>query len=142
MKRLTYFLIFIVLTSLFSCSVSEKEQIKLLEEQVLAEHDEVMSQMDKINQRQRKLRAYLQKADTEQINPRFVQNQIADLKKADAAMMDWMHQYKSPAELAPEKASLYLRDQLAKIKQVKKQVESALANTEKTKPDNENTTKT
>jgi hypothetical protein len=131
MKNRLYYLILILLTSLNSCSISEKEKVKLLEEQVLREHDEVMSQMDKIFQKQRKLQASLQKADTSQINTQFVRKQIADLKNADVAMMDWMHQYKSPMNLAPEKASTYLQDQLVKIERVKKQVAKALANTEK-----------
>jgi tetrahydromethanopterin S-methyltransferase subunit B len=131
MKHSTYFLIFILLTSLYACSLSEKEQVKQLEEQVLKEHDEVMSQMDKINQKQRKLQAYLQKADTTQINTQLIRNQITNLKKADAAMMDWMHQYKSPTNELPEKANIYLQDQLVKIERVKKQVANALDNTEK-----------
>ena len=87
--------------------------------------------MDKLFQQQRKLQASLQKADTSGINTQLVRQQIADLKKADAAMMDWMHQYKSPTDLAPDTASMYLQDQLVKIEAVKKQVDNALAITEK-----------
>ncbi|WP_147275674.1 hypothetical protein [Adhaeribacter pallidiroseus] len=129
MKHYAFSLIFLI--SFFSCSLSEKEKLKQLEEQVLTQHDAVMSQMDKINQRQRKLKAYLQKADSTHMDTKLIQNQITDLRKADAAMMNWMHQYKNPADLSPENASIYLEDQLFKINQVKKQVTSALANTEK-----------
>ncbi|PSR52563.1 hypothetical protein AHMF7605_02990 [Adhaeribacter arboris] len=131
MKHWSRYLILIILTSLYSCSISEKEQLKKLEEQVLTRHDEVMSQMDKIYQKQRKLQTYLQKADSTKSDGKLVRKQIVDLKMADEAMMDWMHQYKSPTNLTPEKANLYLQDQLVKIKQVKKQVEGALANSEK-----------
>ncbi len=131
MKNWPSYLVLILLTCLYSCAISEKEKVKLLEEQVLREHDEVMSQMDKIFRKQRKLQASLQRADTSQTNQQLIRKQIADLKKADAAMMDWMHQYKSPTDLAPEKASMYLQDQLVKIRRVKKQVAKVLANTEK-----------
>ncbi|QMU29119.1 hypothetical protein [Adhaeribacter radiodurans] len=129
MKRYPgYLIITFIFISLCSCAKSEKEQLKQLEEKVLAVHDEVMGQMDKIYQKKHKLQASLQKADTTQMNTRVIRNQIADLKKADDAMMDWMHQYKSPADLSPEKANVYLQDQLVKIELVKKQVTNALAN--------------
>lgn len=131
MKHCIYYLIFILLINLGACAKSEKEQLKQLEEQVLTQHDEVMSQMGKINQRQRKLKASLQNADTTQMDVKQIRQKITNLKKADDAMMDWMHQYKSPSDLSPDQAHDYLQDQLVKIERVKKQVTNALANTEK-----------
>ncbi|QNF34045.1 hypothetical protein HUW51_15430 [Adhaeribacter swui] len=131
MPNRSYLIILWLLLNISSCAPSKEEQVKQLEEKVLAVHDEVMSQMDKINQRQRKLKASLQNGDTTQLNVSQIRQQITDLKNADAAMMDWMHQYKSPTDLAPEQATIYLQDQLEKMEQVKKQVANALSNTEK-----------
>lgn len=133
MKRKGYYLILLFLVSHYSCTLSEREQLKQLEEQVLNQHDEAMSRMDQLNQLQNTLRTYLKQADTVQIETQLLRNQITDLSRADVAMMDWMHQYQSPDSLPAAVAQMYLQDQLVKIERVKSQMDSALTNAEKTK---------
>ena len=68
----------ILLLLVSSCSFSEKGKLKQLEEKVLHQHDEAMSQMDNMNKLQRKLQAYLIEADTNQIQVKQLQKENAD----------------------------------------------------------------
>ena len=128
-----YWVSYIILFLLLSrCSFSEKGKIRQLEEKVLHEHDVAMSHMERVNSLQRKLQTYLQKADTTQIHGKQLRKQIHNLKRADAAMMDWMHQYRSPDTMSAHAARIYLQDQLQKIKMVKQQMDTALTRANKT----------
>lgn len=141
MKHRSYYLTLLLFASQYSCTLSEKEQLKQLEERVLHQHDEAMRRMDQLNQLQNTLRTYLKQADTVQIETQLLRKQLADLSQADAAMMDWMHQYQSPDSLSAAKATVYLQAQLVKIEQVKSRLDSALTRAAKTKKRYETTHK-
>lgn len=133
MKHRSYYLILLLSASQYSCALSEKEQLKQLEERVLHQHDEAMRRMDQLNQLQNTFQTYLRQADTVPTETRLLRKQLADLSQADAAMMDWMHQYQSPDSLPAAKATLYLQNQLVKIEQVKSRLDSALTKAAKMK---------
>jgi hypothetical protein len=101
-----------------------------LESRVMQVHDTTMAEMDQVfrlRQDLKKLRDTLQTRQPDTAALRLVAQHIGLLQKADDAMMRWMHQYKAPGEKqAHQAAMLYLQDQLQKIKQVKKQMDSTL----------------
>lgn len=107
--------------------VSEREA---LENRVMAVHDEAMGGMGRIFILRRNLGLVRDslinlQADTASLQP--LQQHLRALEQADAAMMNWMHQYKSPAkEQQADAARQYLQLQLQKMKQVKKQMDSSL----------------
>lgn len=81
----------LLLTSCLSLQ-SDEQKAKAAEKAVLARHDELMAQMDQLYD----LRQQLQKtppADTADTS-----RQRRALLAADAGMMDWMHQYRRPAD--------------------------------------------
>ncbi|MBD2716146.1 hypothetical protein KBK19_13975 [Microvirga sp. STR05] len=73
---------------------SDEQKAEAAEKAVLAKHDELMAQMDQLTI----LRQQLQKTP----GPDTVAagRQRRALLAADAAMMDWMHRYRKPADTA------------------------------------------
>lgn len=71
---------------------SDEQKAEAAEKAVLAKHDELMAQMDQLTE----LRQQLQKSP----GPDTVAagRQRRALLAADAAMMDWMHRYRKPAD--------------------------------------------
>ena len=97
-----------LLTALPACLSLESEEQKAAaaEKTVLARHDELMGKMDQLYD----LRQQIQKAsllDTVEAGQRR-----RALLKADAAMMDWMHQYHKPAAtVAADQQLVYFQKQ-------------------------------
>lgn len=93
-KNLRLYFLLPTLALLSSClSINSDEQkAEAAEKAVLAKHDELMAQMDQLTT----LRQQLRKApgpDTAATG-----RQRRALLAADAAMMDWMHRYRKPAD--------------------------------------------
>lgn len=110
MKNLIY--IFIALMIIVGCG--EKS---VLEMKVMEVHDEVMPKLGKLN----KLRSGLSKSlpsITDQNLKKTVLETIKNLEDADDGMMDWMAEWKIPAE-EPQKTE-YLKSEMIKINKVKK----------------------
>ncbi|MDQ4139578.1 MAG: hypothetical protein M3142_03550 [Bacteroidota bacterium] len=111
------------------------ERMQALEEKVLAIHDEAMSRMDaayELRMNLQKLNQRLITQPTHSTITGIIKNQYNLLNLAEEAMMDWMHQYKVPEKSSPQQAIIYLENQLAKINQVKTQMNSALETAQKT----------
>jgi succinate dehydrogenase flavin-adding protein (antitoxin of CptAB toxin-antitoxin module) len=125
-------IVYLILCLLAACQHRSPEtgQPQELEGQVLQVHDEAMAEMDRIfllRQHLRKLRDTLQTSQPDPATQKLVDQHITLLQKADEAMMNWMHQYRAPAkEQAQDSAKRYLQQQLHKIKQVKKTMDSTL----------------
>jgi predicted house-cleaning NTP pyrophosphatase (Maf/HAM1 superfamily) len=71
---------------------SDEQKAEAAEKAVLARHDELMAQMDQLTV----LRQQLQK--TPGLDTVAAGRQRRALLAADAAMMDWMHRYRKPAD--------------------------------------------
>lgn len=130
MKR--YLIAFLCAGLLAGCqhNPSGAEQRQQLEARVMDVHDSAMARMGQLflqrQQLEKRRDSLLQQADTSGLH--LLNQHVVALEKADAAMMDWMHQYKAPAEgQAQDTAMNYLQGQLEKIDQVKKQIDSTLA---------------
>lgn len=84
------FLLLLLLTPGCLQLQSDEEQEAFAEQKVLARHDELMAKMDQLYQLRQQLGQLPDTART--AAPRRA------LLAADAAMMDWMHQYRKPAD--------------------------------------------
>ncbi|MDF7811897.1 hypothetical protein [Hymenobacter sp. YC55] len=94
MKKLCLLLLLPLLAGLPACLSlqSDEQKAEAAEKAMLAKHDELMAQMDQLTI----LRQQLQKTP----GPDTVAagRQRRALLAADAAMMDWMHRYRKPAD--------------------------------------------
>jgi hypothetical protein len=136
-----FLLTLLVMISIISCQTGERNNSKnpnadkttpkndsfsLLEQEVMAVHNETMKGMDSLMF----LKAELKKVPNDKtlsgIERDSVNNNIKNLENAMNAMMDWMHQYKKPANKQDTAASMmYLHAQRQKIENVKLQMEES-----------------
>ncbi|RTQ51661.1 hypothetical protein EJV47_07645 [Hymenobacter gummosus] len=90
---------------------SDKEQREAARQKVMDRHNELMDRMDELTLLRQQLR---QVPDTAEAGRRS-----RALLAADAAMMDWMHQYHNPADtMRQERALAYLAAQQRRIDSV------------------------
>ncbi len=118
---------------LSSCNVgpSEAEEKASLENKVLGIHDEAMVRMGDIYKLRRQLRTL---RDTLEKQPQAdstalpaLQQELDGLNRADAVMMQWMHQYKAPDSLQHQEAVAYLQQELVKIERVQTVMDSTIS---------------
>ena len=115
MKIFRLFFLLPALTLLSACLSlnSEEQQAEAAEKAVLAKHDELMAQMDQLTI----LRQQLQKSPGP--DTAAASRQRRALLAADAGMMDWMHQYRKPADtVATARRLSYFAGQQRKIDSV------------------------
>lgn len=95
-KPLCFFLFLPLLALLPACLSlqSDEQKAEAAETALLARHDELMAQMDQLTL----LRQQLQR--TPGPDTLAAGRQRRALMAADAAMMDWMHRYRKPADTA------------------------------------------
>lgn len=117
----------------FSGCTNPWEAVDQLQAEVMEVHDSSMVKMDVIYQTQKGLKQLitvepgdsllLDKTAKESIN-----RALADLDEADAAMFDWMAQYKAPnkEDYTPETATTYLNEQRGSIVAVDQQMDAAI----------------
>ena len=101
-----------------------------METRVLQVHDEAMGKMDRIfilRQDLKKLRDSLGARTRDTALVKSLEQHILLLQKADDNMMKWMHWYKSPEKTQPRQEAIrYLEQELLKITQVQKTIDSTL----------------
>jgi hypothetical protein len=132
--------IWILLTSiaiLNSCTQSKKNEVEVLESEVMKIHDEVMPNMGEIMGLKNKLEEKLVALDSTKAGYQGVKQEIDSiaylLTNADNDMMDWMDEYSADSVKAmqPADAALYLANEKKKINTVKestlKSIEAAKA---------------
>lgn len=108
---------------LLSCSNTEEKVYLTLNEQVLKMHDQLMPKTESLVSMEAKLVELEKGADSAHVK----KLKIA-LKKADGAMMDWMHGYSLDSLEKmdiPTKIS-YLSQQLTILKSIQNQTDSTL----------------
>lgn len=94
MKKLSVYCLLVLLPGLSACLSlqSDEQKAEAAEKALLARHDELMAQLDQLTS----LRQQLQRApgpDTAAAG-----RHRRALVAADAAMLDWMHRYREPAD--------------------------------------------
>ena len=108
---------------------SEQAQKDELESHVMTVHDQAMNKMGQVYHLRRDLRALRDSLETQQADTatlQLLQRHLHLLDQADAAMMDWMHQYQAPDSLAHQPAMDYLTQQQEKINDVNAKMDSTL----------------
>jgi ABC-type oligopeptide transport system substrate-binding subunit len=107
---------------LTSCN-PELAKSKVLEEEVMSIHDEVMPKMTDLQSAKKELEMALANgADSTSVFELL--NQVDE---ADESMMVWMEEYEGPGEAASEEDKLnYLNLELSRIKKVKENMLNAL----------------
>ena len=141
-KNILTFFLLIILS--FACNPPEnKEQIEeelslspeeqketLLQEEVLAIHDEIMPNMDNLMQLKEQLLIKVdslqeQQGEEQKINQ--LRQEIEQLRKADSAMMTWMRQFKAVRDtVTHEQRIAYLEKEKERIEQVRKMMLNAI----------------
>ena len=128
MKKLKVLIPIILLTSLSACDKKPDNQ-KIMIDEVMAIHDEVMPKMDEIMSLKSSLDS-VSKVSADSVKARELSSA---LEVADNKMMDWMEEY-NPDLLkgkSSEEISKYYADEKAKISSVKdltdKSIEDAKA---------------
>lgn len=115
----------ILFFAFFSCNNKplEQKEIDFLEQQIMETHDEVMPKIGKVLDLRKRVNLKLDSCLNKDCKENL-QKVSYQLTKADADMMNWMHQYQKP--LLSDTAIVYLKNQQVKIEQVKVQILSSI----------------
>lgn len=99
-----------------------------LYDEVMAVHDDVMPKMNDLHKAKTSLQTRLALPGTPQIERQEIKRKITRIDSASEGMMIWMRQFNPlPADSVGEhSARAYLQRELAKIKQVRKDILEAL----------------
>lgn len=137
MKNLSYFLTSLLMVVLLgSCQGNQNQQnnqekqpeTSPLEQSVLSIHDSTMMLMDPIHHLKNDLQDQLTSVDsTDTATINTIHAKMKQLEAANEAMMDWMHQFKKPADSISAEADKYLQEQKVKVEAVKTQMDSAIS---------------
>lgn len=96
-----------------SCGDDRKE-IKNLESETMALHDQAMKAMTEMKRKGRALqmeRTTLDSLRTDTLRSKAIMQVLVQMEKAEADMMTWMEQYKIPDEMPKEEALRYMQEQ-------------------------------
>ncbi|MBP7272909.1 MAG: hypothetical protein KA974_03660 [Saprospiraceae bacterium] len=128
MKIIFYVFIIVIGCGIVGCGQSSSTAT--LYEEVMSVHDSVMPKMSDMERAQRKLRAQLEDKNIpkDSATQQLILDRIGDLETSGEAMMQWMGDFKEPAETTPKaEAVKYLNIELLKIEEVKKDMLQSLA---------------
>ncbi len=100
------------------------DEVETMRNEVMAIHDEVMSEMGTLMNLKKQLKAKISQTDsTEEKKADSLQQLVAQLEEADEAMMEWIRTYKEPsAEMSREEALEYLEMKKKEILEVKEKI--------------------
>lgn len=96
-----------------SCGDDRKE-IKNLQSETMALHDQAMKAMTEMKRKGRALqmeRTTLDSLHTDTLRSKAIMQVLVQMDKAEADMMAWMEQYKIPDEMPKEEALRYMQEQ-------------------------------
>ena len=114
----------LALMTIIACGDNKKNEIQLLGDEVIELHDEAMPLMDGLYQTRMKLQKVL--ADSTLTDSSAIVTAIGQIKLAEDAMMDWMHNFNPVFEGETDEITLqYLTDQKASITVVGEQMRNA-----------------
>ena len=131
-----YIMIALLAGSLWACGNNEAEELKALEENVMAVHDEVMPKMGTISALNDSLKQLytahkLDSVAIDSVMLATIDGHIQALSQADEAMMQWMRNYEKPGEDMPaEEKRTYLEAEQEKINEVRDEMLTAIAEAE------------
>lgn len=91
------------------------EEMKKLDKDIMAVHDEAMKEMADMNRVSREIKKFMTTAlMTPEQSQKFTEV-LTNIEKAESDMMSWMREYDFPKDKPQAEAMAYLQDQLVKI---------------------------
>ncbi len=120
----------IIIIVVAACQSDQDKKIQVLKNDIQVLHDEVMPKMAEIADLEGKVKAQLDNLIADSLSDENAalecQEILADLKKADEGMMQWMGAYQMELNGTPEEQIDYLQEEKAKIEMVKNDILSAI----------------
>ena len=111
---------------LTACNSAQKKEIEALDKETMAIHDEAMKEMADMNRTSRAIKTFLTTALMTPEQSAVYSEALLNMEKAEADMMAWMSQYKSPDDKPAAEALAYLKEQKAKITKNRDDIHAAL----------------
>lgn len=121
MKYLSIFLAMLFV----GCASSDKSELDLLEEEVMAIHDEVMPKMGDLRKTQKQL-MLLAQGESDSLQAVTYLNLADKIDIANESMMVWMRNYEPEFDGDDDQVRAYLTEQKEGIEKVKRDMISAL----------------
>ena len=122
--KLTISFSVILIILLSACGGNKPEQLKVLKDEVMEVHDEVMPKMGDMRKASKSL---MMKAETMDSSASAELKEIAgEIEAANEFMMEWMRQYEPNLEGTEEELLKYYSEQRAGIQEVKERMLNAL----------------
>jgi hypothetical protein len=119
-----YFLFCFLSITLWNCQNPQKEESEILQQQVMAVHDEMMPRMDELYTMKKQLLAKLQVRDSTMQDSTGVhatlQEAIQKVKAGEEAMMTWMRSYQGHSIQDTDSLIVYLKEELPRVAEMKK----------------------
>lgn len=109
-------------------AVEVNDPNRVLYDQLMEMHDQVMMQSDELYKVKQ---ALLEKAKGQSENQQDIDALVLKLDSASSAMMDWMHHFEMPDSTDEEGTRVYLENEMEKMKRVRDMTNESL---EKAKP--------
>jgi hypothetical protein len=130
----------LLLLSFLMVACGSSDNSAQLEAQVMSIHDEVMPKTAQINQLSQQIRKEVERmqSDPEADDVRLAtfQATLQDLEVAEQSMMNWMRNYskqylKEKEHMTDEERTIYLEDELSRVKEVKQSMIQSITQAEK-----------
>ncbi len=135
MNRLISFFTKGLFLFLIACGPNLVEENKIMREQLIAVHDEVMPQMGKLKSHEKKATQKIEELSSgELVDSVKIQNLKSlafDLDQAYEGMFIWMRQYEpEDGDKEPIKVKAYLEEQMVMVTEVNKKMKAVLQKAE------------
>jgi hypothetical protein len=117
-----------------TASSPKDSEIASLEKKVMAMHNQSMAKMDSLMMLKSRLKDGLKKESAwGDKQKKEAESDIKEIEKVNDAMMDWMHQYKTPdKKWDHDKSISYLNDQYSRISDIDTQMSRQIQKAKRT----------
>lgn len=126
---------FLFLTLLVSCAQEKVDENKLLKQEVIDIHDEVMPKMGELRSLKKsileKIEALESNVDSDPDSIQRLKTYADDLENAFEGMFVWMRQFQSNYEGSEEEVYEYLQEQKVLVEKVNRDIKTSIENAKK-----------
>lgn len=116
--QMKYLLHIILILGLMSCNLTKSGPGVDLYDEVMLVHDEVMPLLGPMKKLRKNIQKRTEKDDIDLEDKNELIQSMADLKKGEDAMWDWMHNFDKPSDINSESSMEYLKKEKEKINEV------------------------
>jgi hypothetical protein len=129
-----HLIIFVSLSLLTACTGSkeqkQQEDIRALEKEVIAIHDEVMPKMSDIARLLSILEIDEENSSIDSLTHKDISESIAELNMGDSLMWEWMHNYRKPEDAPLDSIEAYLQSEITRVTKVRDVMLEGIKNAE------------